>query len=130
MPIKFNVYPNDGYYISKSRGAITDAGMLDDYRRFFAGDEWIPGMNELADLSEADVTQVTIDGVNKLAELIEGIFQQHDILPRVAVFAPNDLSYGLSRMYSVKAERFESLKVFRDLIEARAWLSCMDENDA
>jgi hypothetical protein len=122
MPIKFTVYSNDGYYVSKSIGSITDTEMLDDYGRFFASDEWIPGMNELADISETDVAQITKDGVKDLAGLIEGIFRQHETFPRVAVYAPNDLPYGLSRMYSVEAERFESIKVFRDLDEARAWL--------
>ena len=122
MPVKFTVHPDDGYYLAKFVGKISDSEMLNDFRRFFSGDKWIPGLNELADISEADVTGITADGVNKLAMLIENIFQQYGISPKVAVYAPHDLPYGLARMYSVSAEKFETHDVFRDLDEAKAWL--------
>lgn len=122
MPIEFTAHPNDGFYISKSIGAITDAEMLDGYMRFFASDEWVPGMNELADISESDVTQVTTGGMENLAMLIQEIFRKHVISPKVAVYAPSDLPYGLSRMYAVFAEEYEFIEVFRNLAEARAWL--------
>jgi hypothetical protein len=122
MPIIFSVHPNDGYSIARFVGVITDTEMLDHFKRFFASDDWIPGLNELADIRQADVSQVTSDGVRNLANLIEGIFQQHDISPKVAVYAPHDLPYGWSRMYSVEAERFESYVVFRDFAEAKSRL--------
>ncbi len=122
MPIEFTVYPNEGFYISKSIGAINDAEMLDAYRRFFACDKWVPGMNELADISETDASQISESGLRNLAGQIERFFLQHNIFPKVAVYAPFDLSYGLSRMYSVFAEGFETVEVFRDLSEAKAWL--------
>ena len=49
MPIDFTVFPDDGYYLSKSTGAITDAVLLDSYAQFLASDDWFPGLNELAD---------------------------------------------------------------------------------
>jgi hypothetical protein len=60
--------------------------------------------------------------VKKLARLIEGTFRKHGIFPRVAVYAPYDLPYGLSKVYSVESESFESVEVFRNLAEAKAWL--------
>ena len=129
MPITFSVYPNQGYYIAKFVGIVTDREMLDDYKRFFSSDEWVPGLNELTDISAADVTQVTSNGVRDLANLIEGIFRQHNSSPKVAVYAPHDLPYGLSRMYSVEAERFELHEVFRDLAEAKAWLLDIGDKD-
>lgn len=129
MPIKFNVYPHEGYYIARFTGVITDSELLDDFRRFFTGSEWFPGLNELADISLADVNHVTTDGVKKLAKLIGGIVRLHDFSPRVAVYAPNDLPYGLSRIYSAEATSFETHKVFRNYDDARAWLLKMNGKD-
>jgi hypothetical protein len=35
MPIKITVYPDEGYYISKYVGTVTDMEMTDVFRRFF-----------------------------------------------------------------------------------------------
>jgi hypothetical protein len=110
------------YYESKFEGTITDSIMLEDFRAFFASSDWVPEHNELADLSEADLSNVTPDGIKGLASFIKLTFQSKGISPKVAVFAPNDLPFGLARMYSVPAEDFETHMVFRDLNEAKLWL--------
>jgi len=122
MPLKFIVFPEDGYYIAGFVGAIADRDMLDDYKSFFVSNEWFPGLNELTDLSEVDASQVTADGVANLALMIKDHFQQHKFSPKVAVYAPHDLPCGLARMYSTAADAIETHEVFRDLAEARAWL--------
>ena len=122
MPLKFIVFPDDGYYITRFVGAITDRDMLDDYKSFFVSNEWFPGLNELTDLSGADAFQVTADGVANLALMIKNHFEQHNFSPKVAVYAPHELPYGLARMYSTEADDIETHEVFRDLTEARAWL--------
>jgi hypothetical protein len=86
-------------------------------------------MKELADLSEADLTEITADGVWNLARMVEELFRPHNIFPKVAVYAPNDLDYGMARIYSAHAEKFEAHRVFRDFDEARAWLLADNEND-
>lgn len=130
MPIKITAYPDEGYYISKYVGTITDMEMMDVFKRFFASDEWVPGMSELADISDADLNEITSDGLLKLANMVEGIFRQHKFSMRVAVYAPHDLGYGMARVYSVHAERFESHKVFRDFDEAKVWLLSSDKKNA
>ena len=130
MPIKITVYPDEGYYISKYVGSITDKEMQDVFRRFFTSDEWVPGMSELADISEADLTEITSDGLNNLAGMVQEIFRQHKFHMKVAVYAPHNLGYGMARVYSVHAEKFESHKVFRDLDAAKAWLFDVDKKGA
>ena len=130
MSINITVYPDEGYYISKYVGTITDMEMMDVFRRFFTSDEWVPGMSELADISEADLTEITSKGLSNLADMVEKIFSQHNISMRVAVYAPHDLGYGMARVYSTHAERFETHEVFRDLDEAKEWLLNLDTKNA
>ncbi len=127
MPIKITVYPDEGYYISKYTGTITDKEMQDVFRRFFTSVEWVPGMSELADISEADLTEITSDGLNNLAGMVQEIFRQHNFHMKVAVYAPHDFGYGMARVYSVHAEEFETHEVFRDIDEAKKWL--LNENN-
>ena len=122
MSISITLYPEEGYYVSEYVGAITDAEMQDAFTRFFTGDEWVPGMNELADISKADLSRVTPSGLRALASIVEDIFGNHDFFMKVAVYAPENLSFGMARIYSAHASRFEAHRVFRDLDEAREWL--------
>lgn len=122
MPIKITVYADEGYYLSRYIGTITDKEMQDVYSRFYTSAEWVPGMNELADISEADISEITSAGLEKLAKIVQEIFKQHHFHMKVAVYAPHDLGFGMARVYSVHAESFESHKVFRNFDEAKAWL--------
>jgi hypothetical protein len=103
--------------------------MLNDYRAFFASSDWVPGHNELVDLCDADLSKVTPGGLRDLASIVKQIFQSKDVSPKVAVYAPNDLPFGLARMYSVPAEDFETQMVFRDLNEAMVWLHTSPDSD-
>ncbi len=53
--------------------------------------------------------------------------QSSKFLPKkVAIFAPDDLSFGLSRIYSTLLEDQSSdteVRIFRDGSEARSWLA-------
>jgi len=122
MPILFEVNHDDSYYIAKWEGRVTDKSLSDGYRAFFESQEWVPGYDSLVDLSELDATDITQTGLQHLAELVKSTFAPHGIHPRIAVYAPHDLPYGLSRMYSAGVESFETHRTFRDKSEALEWL--------
>ena len=84
-------------------------------------------MSELADLSGADLRDVTSSGIYALARMMESVTREHGSNPRVAVYAPRDLPYGLAMIFSAQAERFETHRVFRDIEEAEAWLCCLNQ---
>ena len=126
MPTSFTVHGDEGYYLARITGAITNESLLADYRAFLSGPEWRPGLNELVDLGDADLGQITPVGLVELARMVEGAVSAHPEPVKVAVYAPRDLPYGLARVYSVQAESFERNQVFRDLDEARSWLTSQD----
>ena len=122
MPVTFEVNHEESYYHAKWQGRLTDEELINDYKAFFASQEWVPGYNSLVDLSELDATALTNGGLQTLAGLVERTFAPHDIHPKIAVYAPHDLPYGLSRIYSVKVGTFETHRSFRNKDETLEWL--------
>jgi hypothetical protein len=57
------------------------------------------------------------------AEFVEQTFSKSSTIPKVAVVAPKDLSFGLARMYQVFANSVPwNFVVFRAMDAALAWL--------
>ena len=59
MPITIVMNHEAGYFVSYYKGAITDADLLNDWKNIMDSGAWIPDTNELADLSEADLSSLT-----------------------------------------------------------------------
>ena len=124
MAITFTPNQEQGYFISKFTGNITDDELLDSYIAYFEDDDWIPLSKEIVDLSETDGTTVTSEGIERLASYIENLLVQRGITAYyTAIYAPQDLSFGLSRIYDVMTDQSpESVMVFRKLSDAVAWI--------
>jgi hypothetical protein len=124
MPIIFSINHESGYSISKFEGRISDEELLKAYEDFYMGEYWRPNQNELVDLSNADLTEITTEGMRCLSKFAESVFKAHNILSvKTALYAPKDLLFGLSRIYEVISNGSpENVKVFRDILEAKIWL--------
>ncbi len=124
MPITFEVNREDDYYTARVIGQITDEELCIAWEDFLYGQEWAPGMAEFTDLSQADMCKLSADGIERLAKLINGIYQANGVLEsKCSVFAPGNLPYGLSRMYAAFSENYpETVRVFRKKIDALKWL--------
>lgn len=124
MPITFSINHKDGYSIAKFDTRISDEELLNAYKAFYTGKDWRPGQNELVDFSDVDLEEITIKGMINLAEFAESVFKAHNIPSvKTAIYAPKDLTFGLSRMYeAISFESPENVRVFRDILEAEMWL--------
>jgi hypothetical protein len=124
MPITFSINLNDGYLTAAYTGKISDEELLASWKNFFQGVEWIPGLNELADLSQADLTGITAGGLESLVSYAKRIYDKHNIRSvKVAIYAPKPLHFGLARMYeAITYNQPQSVEVFRSLQEAVSWI--------
>ena len=129
MAITFSPNQEEGYFISIYTGLITDDDLLDSYMAYFENEDWIPLSKEIVDLSEIDNTTVTSDGMERLASYVENLLTQRGITAYyTAIYAPQDLSFGLSRIYDVMTGQSpESVMVFRKLSDAIAWIKQRQE---
>ena len=81
-------------------------------------------MDELVDLSDADMSQVTPEGLAGLADEIIQVFEEYNVTTyKTAVFSPHDLPFGFARLYEAYTfESPETVQVFRERDEALNWL--------
>ncbi len=81
-------------------------------------------MGELVDLSNADLSNITADGLARLAEGLADFFEEAGVaVHRTAVYSAEDLPFGLARLYEAYTfESPETVLVFRDREEALRWL--------
>ena len=128
MPITFELNNNAGYFISTWAGVITNTEMLAAYKDFFEGEDWSPRLNELADISQAYLFNVTSDGLLELAKYAQHVYRANDLaFVKTSAYCPQDLPFCIARLYDAwTIEAPESVKVFRDIHEAESWL--MPEN--
>jgi hypothetical protein len=124
MPIQFAVHTAQGYFTSKYSGKITDQEVMDSWEKFLNGPDWRPGLNELADLSEADISEITSEVIKELADYTREFYKGRGLdYVKAAIYAPKQVLYGLSRMYvSWTGETPEEIGLFEDIEEAKAWL--------
>ena len=124
MGIEFIEHPENGYFVSKFTGGISDDLLLTSYKEYYHTHNWHGQLNELADLSVADFSGLTSNGMRLLIEYTEKYCKEKGIDEFfTAVYAPNDLPFGMARMYQAMAEVSpENLQVFRELSRAEEWL--------
>jgi len=130
MPISFTRNDDDGYLEIKYKGQISDSELLNAYKSFFSSDEAIPVLNDLTDLSEADLTNLSSGAIQELADYITRSYKESGISPlKTAIFAPDSLKYGLSRMYqTISYDTPQHMEIFRDREEAIQWLRQSNTN--
>ena len=124
MPITFSINFDDNYLIAAYSGRISDEEMLASWKGFFQGEMWVPGLNELIDLSQADLNGITANGLEQLVNYAKTVYEEHDIHSvKIAVYAPENIHYGIARMYeALTFNNPQSADVFRSIQEAKSWL--------
>lgn len=129
MPITFSFHREQGYVVVVYSGRFGDMEMLNAWKKLYEDKEWVPGLNEIVDCSQVDGTDVTSDGLEHLAEYTNGVFSKHGIHSvKVAIYAPTNLPFGMSRIYQSKAcELSEKVRVFRSMHEAISWIRGVTE---
>ncbi len=110
--------------------ATSGAARVEDFRRMndelLADERFTPPMCMLVDHSELDVSALTAEEVQRIADgvnRIGSLFGES----KVALVAPTALSYGLARMFEALAvEPDVLLGVFSTRANALAWLRSSD----
>lgn len=129
MPITFSFCREDGYVTVVYSGRFGDTEMLNSWKKLYEDKEWVPGLNELVDCSQVTETDVTSDGLRRLAEYTNVVFGTHGISSvKVAIYAPTNIPFGMSRIYEANAsDSSEKVRVFKSLHEAISWIKGSEE---
>lgn len=121
----FSLEPEQPYFMTRFVGQIDDAQLSEYYPSVYFRPELRRAKAELADLSEADMTRVTTQGLEALARDIERALVKLGIdALKTAVYSPEDMPFGLARVYQAWSDLSpEVVKVFRDRDKAVEWLN-------
>lgn len=126
MPILFKLNNKRSYFITKYSGHISNEEHIESFKSFFTGNDWIPGMNELAIASNIKGSSININSLRTLLNFKNNYYERHKISHiKIAIYAPGDLAFGIARMYDTLAEAKlspEEVKPFRDIRKAIRWL--------
>ena len=126
MPISFKVKARSGYFVTTYRGHISAEDHILAFKRFFTGGEWIPDINELAIASEVKATSISLESLRDLIMFKNRHYEEHNVKHvKIAIYAPGDMAFGISRMYDAVTEAEaspEEVMAFRNIREAIRWL--------
>ena len=106
---------------SRAWGVLTAndlLGHVEQMRQMFDAGTLDAGWTQLADFREVNGVEVSTDSIKQFVRLNPWPAQA-----RRALVAPQDLVFGLARMYELSSgQKGENVSIFRSLDEALAWL--------
>jgi len=129
MPIIHRVDHDNRIVLARAYGVLTDEDVFTFQHTVWASPD-VAGYNELGEMTY--VTDIAIPSIHRVRDLAMTAAEMdpRDAEAKFAIVAPEDLGYGLGRMFQAyremeKASRKE-VGVFRTLEEAFAWLQIKD----
>lgn len=129
MPITYQIDRERRLVVARGYGAFTDADAFNYQRSAWSGKD-VVGYDELVDMTL--VTDIVSPSLQRIQDLAS-VAAQMDLVyapSRLAIVAPEDLAYGLGRMYQSHRDRLKrstkDVGVFRTLAEAWAFLNVKD----
>ncbi len=122
-PITFVYDPATRVRTATYRGIITDDAILEAYARVMSEPGYVPDADSLVDLRLVTGFEVSTDTLRTMVERVAAL-DTRGRRPRIALVAPTELAYGLSRMYELLSgpDAPRLIRVFRDFDEAVGWL--------
>jgi len=125
MPITYRVDHEARVVVAAGYGVLTDADVFD-----YQQDVWqrsdVAGYDELVDMTQ--VTQIALPSVDRVQDLARLSVRMDDKYSRsrFAIVAPQDIAFGLGRMFQTLREMDRSstkqVGVFRTMQEALSFL--------
>jgi hypothetical protein len=122
MPIRYNIDSQRGMLFIVMDGETTQPERLSTLRAWINDPEFRPGLQTLADFSEA--TNVpTLSELSEIVELIRS-FAEAIGQKKVALVTARDLTFGVARQFIALAPGdFLTVRIFKDRDLALAWLA-------
>ncbi|MBN2006016.1 MAG: hypothetical protein JXA21_21845 [Anaerolineae bacterium] len=110
-------------------GKVEDQTLVQNLAQIFADPDFEVGMDILCDYREVSQFEVSRLGMRGSAGLMTRI-ESAGVSWKMAVVAPQDVVYGMARMYQAfRAGSPEDVMVFRGILEARHWLGLPDNEE-
>jgi len=122
MPIEYHILKEKKLVIAKGSGVVTGTDIFEHLNSLAEDDRYSAPMKKLVDYRFIDSIEVTPNEASVIAR--KKILQESRFLDeRCAFVAPDNLSYGTSRVHQALVESTDvEAEVFRKIEDALAWL--------
>jgi len=129
MPIRSIIEKENGLIRTTASGRVSGAELVDYYRRLRGHPDFKRTLNEIFDASQVEAVDMTADDVRRLSAVTEE-YTSVGVPVKVAIVAPGDLEFGMSRMYEMlQVQSINTLKVFRERAPAERWIAGQTADD-
>lgn len=123
MPIQTTIDCSKGLIQTRASGRVTGKDLIGYYKGLRAHPDFRSNLNEIFDASQVDDIDVTAADIRHLSSVTQA-FTSVGVSIKVAIVAPGDLEFGMSRMYEMlQAQSINALKVFRERALAEEWIA-------
>ncbi len=123
MPIETTIDVERDLIIRKVTGRFLIDDLEAAYAYTFEHPDYKPSMNALWDLLEADIAEVTSEELTQVVQLVQSVADHRGSDYKVAFVAPDEVSYGITRMFEAYANNLEfQMFSFRNMDDASSWL--------
>ena len=129
MPIRTIIDKQNGLIQTAASGRVSGPELVDYYRRLRTHPDFKRNLNEIFDASQVEAIDVTADDVRRLSAMTEE-YTRLGVPVKVAIVAPGDLEFGMSRMYEMlQIQSINTLKVFHERSAAERWINELTNDD-
>ena len=129
MAVSHQFYTDHNILLTTWSGTLQESELLRDYMGIYNHSQWHPGYNEIIDLRDADLSQLSNDALNHLSGLTASCLGGNQI--KLAIIAPSELSTDIARLYQAFTHiPNESTYLCHHLDEALQWLHAFASNDS
>lgn len=129
MPIRTIIEKQNGLIQTAASGCVSGPELVDYYKRLRSHPDFKRSLNEIFDVTEVESIDVTADDIRRLSAVTEE-YTSLGVPVKVAIVAPGDLEFGMSRMYEMLQVRsINVLKVFRERSLAEQWIKEQTTNE-
>ena len=124
MPITAHFRPEANLIVLVHAGVVSDDEFVSSYKAIYEDVRFDKSSKILVDLRHTESSVRSSATLRRFAEFMELKFKDISVHPKVAVVAPEDVSFGLARMYQVFSHKVQwEFQVFRSTEKALAWLA-------
>ena len=122
MPISYRIDVERNLVLTTGSGTLTDNDIIQFKARLLQDPDFKPGMKELSDIRGIDQLDITPSGVQAMVQ--QDARNSAEVAShKLALVVSKEVAYGMARMYQTLTQsNIETVGVFRDIDEARAWL--------
>lgn len=124
MPCTFELDAAARLRVHSYTGIVDDAVTIAAYTALVETPGYRNDVNDLVDMTHVDRLEVTAEAMMRVISLFAPI-DALGVRTKLAIVAPNDLAYGVGRMYEMLRgeDTPEVVQVFRAMDDARHWIA-------